>query len=732
MNDSTKYSPLKKSVLVVLNMFFVTLLGVTLMVGVVLMRDTNGDIKQLMNNSKFSDSNALKEQMRDEIYKVVDYIELKMLLETNGVFDEDKMINVLDYSQDDYIPGQSKDALNYRLGDLLNWNKENDDYLDWIYFEGDGGNYSSFADPDWQEAFQELYQPNGYEGVEDFAKENGSNMQQCYSALALALNTLPKQVSDYYNNGDQYNPKESNIRYEVTDTASGEVFSNGGINTIKGKSQVISESYNGYDVKIGVDTSFPVKDSFYYANLNYNKFGPYLNLVFGGIIVGLIGALISICWLTTLTGHGKDKPGISLLAIDRVSTEILIFIWGCVAVAMGYLIADFVTYFFYDYSLLYMCIIGSCILGANALFLIAYLSLVRIIKAKTFISNSLCHKLKMGLIHTVRNSKVTKQIIILFGGYLLVNFILSLQYWWGGFGFFFSAIFNIVVGISLYKDAISRQKVLDGIRIIASGNLDYKLNISQMRGSNHELAVNVNQIGEGLQKAVESSMKNERTKADLITNVSHDIKTPLTSIVNYVDLLKREEIEDERLKGYINVLDNKSQRLKQLTEDLVEASKISSGNITLELIHMDFNELLQQTIGEFEDKFQARNLELVLSHPEDPVVIEGDGRRVWRIIENLFNNVCKYAMPHTRVYVELIKQDGNMLLSIKNVSEHALNIRADELTERFIRGDVSRSTEGSGLGLSIAKNLTQLQKGEFEIYLDGDLFKVMVEFQLIK
>ena len=228
--------------------------------------------------------------------------------------------------------------------------------------------------------------------------------------------------------------------------------------------------------------------------------------------------------------------------------------------------------------------------------------------------------------------------------------------------------------------------------------------------------------------AVQEQMKSERLKADLITNVSHDIKTPLTSIINYVDLLKRENIENEKAKDYIRVLDEKSQRLKQLTEDLVEASKISSGNIKLEFMNLNLNELVQQVNGEFAERFEGRNLDLICILQPEPLLIRADSRRIWRVLENLYVNVCKYAMPGTRVYVDAIKKDGKIQFSIKNISENPLNFQADELTERFIRGDSSRTTEGSGLGLSIAKSLTVLMGGVFDIKVDGDLFKASITF----
>ena len=253
--------------------------------------------------------------------------------------------------------------------------------------------------------------------------------------------------------------------------------------------------------------------------------------------------------------------------------------------------------------------------------------------------------------------------------------------------------------------------IRNGLARIAGGELDFKIDEKDLTGDNREMAEAVNHVGDGLKRAVQETVKSERLKADLITNVSHDIKTPLTSIINYVDLLKRENIEDPKIKGYIEVLDSKSSVLKQLTEDLVEASKISSGNIVLDMRPINLGELVWQTNGEFEEKFSARGLEIVSKIPDRPVKIMADGRRMWRVVENLYNNVAKYAMPHTRVYVAVRQIGCRVIFELKNISENSLNsVNPEELTGRFVRGDVSRSTEGSGLGLSIAKNLVKLQK----------------------
>ena len=239
---------------------------------------------------------------------------------------------------------------------------------------------------------------------------------------------------------------------------------------------------------------------------------------------------------------------------------------------------------------------------------------------------------------------------------------------------------------------------------------------------------NLNSIAQGMQKAVQQQLKSERFRTDLITNVSHDIKTPLTSIVNYVDLLKKEDVQPEKAKEYIAVLDRQSARLKKLTEDLVEASKASSGTLPVHLEAVDVNVLLSQVSGEYQSRFELCKLEPIVKLAPEAPQIQADGKLLWRVFDNLLSNICKYAMPGTRVYFTSEVQSGRVSISFKNISNYPLDITADELLERFVRGDSSRSTEGSGLGLSIAQSLTGLQKGTFDLVVDGDLFKANLSF----
>lgn len=315
---------------------------------------------------------------------------------------------------------------------------------------------------------------------------------------------------------------------------------------------------------------------------------------------------------------------------------------------------------------------------------------------------------------------------------LLHWFMFFRIFYFSGVSFVFMLLVEGAAFVYLTYQAMGKEKIKQGIKKIAAGEINYKIYAGGMMGDQKEIAEAVNSIGDGLDAAVEKSIKSERLKTDLITNVSHDIKTPLTSIINYVELLKQENFQDPRLQRYIEILEAKAQRLKNLTEDVVEASKISSGNITLEFMNLNLTEMIQQTSGEFEEKFKARDLREVLTLPEEEALICADGRRTWRVLENIYNNAAKYAMEGSRIYGDLTVTEGAVIFSLKNISDQPLNISADELTERFIRGDISRSTEGSGLGLSIAKTLTEMQKGTFELYLDGDLFKVTVAFPRVR
>lgn len=335
----------------------------------------------------------------------------------------------------------------------------------------------------------------------------------------------------------------------------------------------------------------------------------------------------------------------------------------------------------------------------------------------------------------IKNIKSTYQPVL---EYLLICICyLVIIIFFDGFGYvsYASEIYVIIVWIYtmvLLNELNFRTQIYEitkQVEMMRKGNMN--VSIKCTNSELEELGENIKHLKQGMEKAINESIKAERLKTDLITNVSHDLKTPLTSIINYTDLLKKEKIENENAKKYIDILEKKSKKLKILTEDLIEVSKISSGNETVALEKIDFKELVLQANGEFAEKFEEKNLEVISNLPKEAVIVDLDGKKMWRVLENLYQNVYKYSLENTRVYVDLIVND-HIVFTIKNISKEKLNISPDELMERFIRGDSSRHTGGNGLGLSIAKDLSKLNGGTLSIQIDGDLFVAKIKLDNIK
>lgn len=507
----------------------------------------------------------------------------------------------------------------------------------------------------------------------------------------------------------------------------------------------IDQSFDTKDFvfAVSVDTKFSVADSMADEAENYETYSKLMFPMLAGAIFGSVLWLIGMVWLTVTAGRRPEDEEIQLNGFDRWYTEIaagaVIGIWLAGTIISGTLIANSSL----GYSHAVVTVIVTCLICGTytmAWFLIGYLSLVRRIKAGTLWKNSLIRtvlkwigkcsgKLADFARAFSRNTAEKIKVLLVGGAFLFLQFLII------GCGFTGAGVFLMILlivdaaaVIFIIRKADGLDLIMDGLKKISDGELQYKIKTDTLTGKQKVMAEYINNIGGGLDAAVENSLKKERMQTELITNVSHDLKTPLTSIINYVDLMKRENPTDPKIQEYLRILDEKSQRLKVLTEDVVEASKASTGNIKLEMNDIDFVEMVQQVIGEFEEKFQEKNLTMMVHFTDEPSIIYADGQRMWRVLENVFGNVVKYAMEGTRVYAEISNRNKKVTFSLKNISAQPLNISADELTERFIRGDVARNTEGSGLGLSIAKSLTELQGGEFKLYLDGDLFKVMITF----
>lgn len=363
------------------------------------------------------------------------------------------------------------------------------------------------------------------------------------------------------------------------------------------------------------------------------------------------------------------------------------------------------------------------------------------IKTKTLIKNTLIYKILMllwkgikavgrFLLTAIKNMRLLWKVILVFVGLMLFwGIVIAAHSWRFEAILLFLAPFTVLPALILITLQINRIK--KGAQELSEGHFDHVIDTKMMLPEIKKHAVNLNSMASAQKIAVEEKLKSERMKTELITNVSHDIKTPLTSIINYADLISKEEKNSEKTKEYSEVLVRQSKRLKTLLEDLVEASKASTGNLEVDLQPCDAQVFISQCAGEYEEKFGQYNLTLITSVPDEPVRIMADGRRMQRIFDNLLNNIYKYSLPGTRVYVDL-KEDGNdAVFTFKNTSKEQLNMTEEELMERFTRGDSSRNTEGSGLGLSIAGNLAELQKGKLRLTTDGDLFKATLSFPKI-
>ena len=469
----------------------------------------------------------------------------------------------------------------------------------------------------------------------------------------------------------------------------------------------------------------------------YNQTKSLYKYSYSTLIISIIIGSIELIYLIYSLGYVKNKEEIYLSWLDKIPLEILFF---------GYCLL-----FFVEAALLVMCLsvisvdVNLCVM---LIMLVGYFSvlsalygagtLLKRIKAHTFFKNSITYRILKWLIQKYKNVKniissnknLGGKIALYFIGIVTVSILIGLIF--KEFGILLDIVFWIWCYYKIMKEVDKFKQIHDATEKVYKGDTNIKLDESLYTGVLKELAIYINDIAGGFSNAIKESLKSERLKTELITNVSHDIKTPLTSIINYVDLLKQENIQNEKAKEYIEVLDNKSQRLKKLIEDLVEASKASSGNIKINKEVLNVKELLNQVTGEFEDKFNSRGLNIISKLPEKTVYIKADSRYLYRVLENIYSNVAKYAEENTRVYIDCILEEENTVaIYVKNISKDELNISADELMQRFVRGDKSRNTEGSGLGLSIAKSLTELQDGTFNIYLDGDLFKVAIKFKRV-
>ncbi len=455
------------------------------------------------------------------------------------------------------------------------------------------------------------------------------------------------------------------------------------------------------------------------------RYGVYV-LLFVSLAVGAV----LFVWLIAAAGHRTGTDAIVPIWLDTIPFDVFLFLA---------VVAEWIPLFFIFWigirlenepvRLVLPVFLMLCMCWV-ALYMVLNFA-VRVKLGKWWRNTVLWRlgSLTVGFLRSVaENMNVLWKVLALILMISTVEFLVVIRGGFGPISRFWLCEKAVVVPLFLLL-VIQMRKLMEGAARMANGEIDYRIGTEQMFGDFKKHGENLNSISNVMQNAVDESVKSERFKTELITNVSHDIKTPLTSIINYVDLLGKEELANENAEEYLEVLARQSNRLKKLIEDLMEASKASTGNLAVNLERLEAGVSMTQTVGEFEDKMQANQLELLVEKPEQPVYIMADARHLWRVIDNLMNNICKYAQPGTRVYIDLKERDGRAVITLRNTSKYPLNISAEELMERFVRGDSSRNTEGSGLGLSIARSLMELMGGTFAIFVDGDLFKVVLEFE---
>ena len=466
----------------------------------------------------------------------------------------------------------------------------------------------------------------------------------------------------------------------------------------------------------------------------------YRNLMLGAMIAFALLALCCFAFLMAAAGHRSGIDEIQPGFTERLPFDVFTAAVAFIGVILMQLLIEFSTA---GVNILKVIAFVMVFEAGAALCLWWSLSFARRLKLGSVISSCISVRIILWCWRTLKKllaftgealrgmALIPKATLIIFA-ILFVEFLWMVGFGSGGSFMIFSWFIEraVLVLLTAYV-LLCMKKLLKAGEELSQGNLDYRVDTAKMRGPLKEHGEQLNRIGEGMNKAVNERMRSEHFRTELITNVSHDIKTPLTSIINYVDLLEKEEIDNEKAREYLEVLSRQSARLKKLIDDLIEASKASTGNLNVSLERCELGVLIDQCAGEYAEKLKAAGLELVVTKPEEPVTIMADGRHMWRVFDNLLNNVCKYAMAGTRVYINLDKEAGRATVTFRNISAQQLNISGDELMERFVRGDSSRNTEGSGLGLSIARSLVQLQKGELELTVDGDLFKVVLRFKAV-
>ena len=545
-------------------------------------------------------------------------------------------------------------------------------------------------------------------------------------AAQRLLDDLPRLFAE------EFPPESTACQLNVFDPDSGEVwFSNF---DLTGGEKILYTTQNTYTYHLVDSGAYPFNDPITVSAtlLEKDYQAPSYSYLFcswllehTGLTVFLtvlfaVLTLFCFCFLMASCGHWQGRDGIHLTWLDRIPADVWLLVLLCL-LCMGW------EAFYYEWGRIFFCaaltpllLLFLCVFSAQCkagtvlrgTLIARFIRLVwRIMKA----TGRGLYRIAKGLPLMWKTALVTLALVF-------IEFILFIQDYYGTRAAPF-LLLKLLELLAILYIALSLRTLQKGGEAMADGDFSQNIDTRLLIGDFKRYGQRMNDLRSGIEQAVQEQTKAERMKTELITNVSHDIKTPLTSIVNYVDLLQKEDVQSEAAREYIAVLDRQSRRLKKLTEDLVEASKASSGALPVDLQPTDVSVLFDQIVGEYQERLADCRLTLVARPPEQPLTVCADGKLLSRVMDNLMSNICKYALEDTRVYAVASCDEKTVTISLKNVSRAELNISPDELMERFVRGDASRHTEGSGLGLSIAGSLVQLMGGTFDLSIDGDLFR---------
>ena len=726
----------------------------------------------------FEETAVFLRDTQDLIRREVDRAMNEELFTTDGVTDLDKEIDIRQYVSDVNDEANRNENLTFRLSDLINYYPQmtrlSQAIGNVLYGED---SMSMGMDETWEALASEassleVILPVSGKTLAETARASQTPFEtllQYYQSLILTSTDIHDRFLSYEEDrqetgGAAESFVPGNIAYYIENTSTKQSFTNLGVKGVAAARDVIASDpgltflFDGVRTKdvmvanrdltmneeaatafmdtvfqganervtIGVNLDYPAGDELRRDYLLYQRRKPVviLSLVCAGAAFLFLLILLAVSIHTT----GRSRRTILLppARFDLIATEI----------AAGLCLVAALSWFYLSRTILRTRIpeefrsawIIVMVTVEYEIVLLSFLSLIRRIRLKNLWSGSVTYMVLRVSSQVLEARAASTRMMIAYVLFILLNFLL-LRFF-GTVGVVSVVVLDLAFLLYLLRDRLGKLSVRAGLLELSKGKLDYRIDTGSLTGDSLEMAQAVNEMGDGLQEAVDAMVKSERLKAELITNLSHDLKTPLTSIISYVDLLKRENPENEREREYIRILERKSQRLKSLITDLIDVSRISSGNVELNMVDLDLRSMVQMAAGEFEDRFEQIPLIMQLD-AQKSLHVRADGDMLWRVLENLLGNITKYAKPGSTVKIRLVEKDGKAVCSFENESDRILEKSGQELEERFVRGDESRSSEGSGLGLSIARSLTELMDGSFAVETTHNTFRAVLELPCI-